>query len=254
MRFLPVLAKLAFAALAIALAIGGVAALGTRIGLWDAYNGLWRIFPWAVLAGALSFVLSLLWAVLALFLNVGRAARYGAIALIGSIAFLYTPVNDVVMLRTLPPIHDVSSDVMNAPQFKALLPERKSADTPASYEGPLTLDYQGKRTTVSALQKKYYAWVKPIAILTKVPVLYWRAFFAVKRMGWHLVGFDPVAGTIECTDTSFWFGFTDDIVIRVIKSGEGARLDIRSKSRLAGPDMGVNAYRIRSYVKELARR
>jgi uncharacterized protein (DUF1499 family) len=40
----------------------------------------------------------------------------------------------------------------------------------------------------------------------------------------------------------------------VVKSGEGARLDIRSKSRLAGPDMGVNAYRIRSYVKELARR
>jgi uncharacterized protein (DUF1499 family) len=73
-------------------------------------------------------------------------------------------------------------------------------------------------------------------------------------MGWHLVGFDPEAGTIECTDTSFWFGFTDDIVIRVVKSGEGARLDIRSKSRLAGPDMGVNAYRIRSYVKELARR
>ncbi len=254
MRFMPVLAKLAFAALAIALAIGGAAALGTRVGLWDPYNGLWRIFPWAVLAGALSFVLAFLWAVLALFLNQGRASGYGAIALVGSIAFLYTPVNDVVMLRTMPPIHDISSDVMNPPQFKALLPLRKSADTPASYEGPLTLNYDGKRTTVSALQKKYYGFIRPIAILTKVPVLYWRAFFAMKRMGWNLVAFDADAGTIECTDTSFWFGFTDDVVIRVIKSGEGARLDIRSKSRLAGPDMGVNAFRIKAYVKALARR
>jgi uncharacterized protein (DUF1499 family) len=85
-------------------------------------------------------------------------------------------------------------------------------------------------------------------------VLYWRAFFAVKKMGWHLVAFDPAEGRIECTDTSFWFGFTDDIVIRVMKSGEGARLDIRSKSRLAGPDMGVNAFRIRDFVHTLARR
>jgi len=254
MRFLPVLAKLAFAALAIALVIGGAAALGTRVGVWDPYNGLWRIFPWAVLAGALSFILALVWAVLALFLNVGRSARYGAVALIGSIAFLYTPIDGLVMLKTMPPIHDISSDVMNPPQFKALLPLRKSADTPASYEGPLTLTYDGKRTTVSALQKKYYNFIRPIAILTKVPVLYWRAFFAVKRMGWNLVGFDPEAGTIECTDTSFWFGNTYDIVIRVVKSGEGARLDIRSKSRLAGPDMGVNAFRIKAYVKELARR
>lgn len=254
MRFLPVLAKLAFAALAIALAIGGAAALGTRLGAWDAYNGLWRIFPWAVLAGGLSFAMAVLWAVPALFLNQGRSAGYGAIALVGAIAFLYTPVNDVVMLRTMPPIHDISSDVMNPPQFKALLALRKSADTPASYEGPLTLNYDGKRTTVSALQKKYYGFIRPIAILTKVPVLYWRAFFAMKRMGWHLVAFDPDTGLIECTETSFWFGLTDDIVIRVMQSGEGARLDIRSKSRLAGPDMGANAFRIKAYVKELARR
>ncbi len=254
MRFVPVLAKLAFTALVIAATMGGAAALGTRAGVWDPYNGLWRIFPWAVLAGALSFVLAFFWAALALFLNQGRAARYGAIALVGSIAFLYTPVYGIVMLRTMPPIHDISSDVSNPPQFSALLALRKSADTPASYEGPLTLRYRGKRTTVAALQKKYYGLIRPIAILTKVPVLYWRAFFTAKKMGWHLVAFDPTRGSIECTDTSFWFGFTDDIVIRVIPSGEGARLDIRSKSRLAGPDMGVNAERIRDFVKMLARR
>ncbi|HTO41454.1 MAG TPA: DUF1499 domain-containing protein [Rhizomicrobium sp.] len=254
MRFLPVLAKLAFAALAIALAVGGTAALGTRLGAWDPYNGLWRIFPWAVLAGAASFIFAFVWALLALFLNYGRGARYGALALVGSIAFLYVPINGIVMLRTMPPIHDISTDVGNAPQFSALLELRKSADTPAGYEGPLTLNFDGKRTTISALQKKYYGFIRPIAILTKVPVLYWRAFFAMKRMGWHLVAFDPAKGIIECTDTSFWFGLTDDIVIRVLPSGEGARLDVRSKSRLAGPDMGVNAFRIKAYVKELARK
>ena len=183
--------------------MGGAAALGTRAGVWDPYNGLWRIFPWAVLAGALSFVLAFFWAALALFLNQGRAARYGAIALVGSIAFLYTPVYGIVMLRTMPPIHDISSDVSNPPQFSALLALRKSADTPASYEGPLTLRYRGKRTTVAALQEEilrpHPAHRDPDksagALLARV--------FTAKKMGWHLVAFDPTHGSIECTDTEF---------------------------------------------------
>ncbi len=253
MRILPVIAKLSFAAFILAISIGGTAALGTRIGIWDGYVGLWRIFPWAVIAGALAFILSLLWGLVALFRNEGTATRYGVIALIGSIAFLYTPVNDLVMLSTMPPIHDISTDVANAPQYNVLLPLRKTADTPSSYEGPLELKFDGKKTTIAALQKRYYNDIRPVAILKQVPVLYWRAFEASKKMGWEIVDFNPARGTIEAIDRSFWFGFPSDIVLRVQPSGNGARLDVRSKSRMAGPDMGENAERIRAYMKQLAR-
>ena len=62
----------------------------------------------------------------------------------------------------------------------------------------------------------------------------------------------PDEGRIEATDTSFFFGFVSDIVIRVKPSGMGARLDIRSKSRVGDADGGSNAAEIRGYVKKLA--
>ncbi len=71
-------------------------------------------------------------------------------------------------------------------------------------------------------------------------------------MGWSIVAVVPDEGRIEATDTSFFFGFTDDIVIRVKPSGMGARIDIRSKSRQRENDAGANAERIRAYIKRLA--
>jgi uncharacterized protein (DUF1499 family) len=70
-------------------------------------------------------------------------------------------------------------------------------------------------------------------------------------MGWELVASDPIAGRIEATDTTFWFGFTDDIVIRVSPRGGGSRVDIRSVSRVGISDVGTNAARIRKYLAAL---
>jgi hypothetical protein len=71
-------------------------------------------------------------------------------------------------------------------------------------------------------------------------------------MGWRIVSVVPDSGRIEATDSDFWFGFTDDIVIRVKPAGMGARLDVRSKSRSRLNDRGENAERIRDFAKLLA--
>jgi uncharacterized protein (DUF1499 family) len=63
----------------------------------------------------------------------------------------------------------------------------------------------------------------------------------------------PADGRIEATDTTFWFGFKDDIVIRVTPADNGSRVDIRSVSRVGKSDVGMNAKRIRKYLKELKR-
>jgi hypothetical protein len=175
------------------------------------------------------------------------------IGLLGTAIVVGVPLSYARMAWTAPPIHDISTDIEYAPAFKALLPLRKGASNGPEYDGPklVTLS-SGKITTVTALQKKYYGDVVAWVGFTKPAKLFWRALNLANRMGWHVVAFDPKLGRIEATDTSFWFGFTDDIVIRVRQAGRiGARLDIRSKSRVGDSDYGRNAARLRSFLKTL---
>jgi uncharacterized protein (DUF1499 family) len=70
-------------------------------------------------------------------------------------------------------------------------------------------------------------------------------------MGWTMVAANAGEGRIEATDTTFWYGFKDDIVIRVTPAGAGSRLDVRSVSRVGRSDIGTNAKRIRKYLANL---
>src|SRR5438105_1945064 len=75
-----------------------------------------------------------------------------------------------------------------------------------------------------------------------------RALDAARRMGWTIMAADEAAGRIEASDRSRWFGFTDDIAIRIAAAGSGSRIDLWSWSRLGRSDFGVNAARIRGYL------
>jgi len=77
------------------------------------------------------------------------------------------------------------------------------------------------------------------------------ALAALHEMGWDLVAADATAGRIEATDTTFWFGFKDDVVIRVRPADGGSRVDVRSLSRVGVGDVGTNAKRIRAYLDVL---
>ncbi len=65
---------------------------------------------------------------------------------------------------------------------------------------------------------------------------------------WEITGTDSAAGRIEASATTSWFGFKDDIVIRITPQGpDSAVVDMRSKSRVGKSDVGANARRIRRY-------
>ncbi len=70
-------------------------------------------------------------------------------------------------------------------------------------------------------------------------------------MGWAIIAARPGDGRIEATDTTFWFGFRDDVVIRIRPEGKKTRLDIRSKSRVGRSDLGKNAARIDAFLKRM---
>ena len=66
-------------------------------------------------------------------------------------------------------------------------------------------------------------------------------------MGLEIVAVDRGAGLVEATATTFWFGFKDDIVVRVVGDGEGSKIDLRSMSRVGQSDVGANAARITDF-------
>ena len=78
-----------------------------------------------------------------------------------------------------------------------------------------------------------------------------RALAAAQQLGWTIVDSDAKSGRIEASESTRWFHFTDDIVIRVGASGAGSRVDIRSSSRYGTGDFGVNVRRVRRYIAAL---
>jgi len=257
MRFLAITGRLAFACFIAALVIGLVASFGTRFHLWNYQTGLLAIFPFCVYFGLAALALGISWGATALVINAGTAASYGATGLVGAVLVLALPmynIYEVDIAHAIPAIHDISTDTQHPPQFVTLLAERRGAPNGPGYDGAQkVVGPDGKLQSTTLLQKKYYSDIKPIGVLIKPAQLYARALAAVHATGWHIVAEVPAkdGGRIEATQTSFFFGFVSDIVVRVEPAGMGARLDIRSKSREGNSDLGANAANIRDFVKEL---
>ena len=134
------------------------------------------------------------------------------------------------------PIHDVSTDTANPPQFVAVMPLRAAAKAANS------TDYDAK---TAQLQKETYPDIGPLHLDLPPSQALDRTLAAARSMGWEIVASDPAQGRIEATATTFWFGFKDDIVVRLAAEGTGSRVDVRSLSRIGKSDVGANARRVR---------
>jgi uncharacterized protein (DUF1499 family) len=214
---------------------------GNRFGLWPypVSISLLRIAAYVAIAGAALALVGLLVPKLR-----AGGARTLAGALVVSIALFYFPWQFGQDAKSVPRIHDVSTDTENPPQFVAVVPLRAGAPNGPAYDGRETAE----------LQKKGYPDLGPLVLKMPVQVAFNRALDAAQAMGWDIAGSDAAAGRIEATATTLWFGFKDDIVIRVTPEGaEGvsSRVDVRSKSRVGRSDIGANAKRIRAYLASL---
>jgi hypothetical protein len=256
MRILPAIAKLSFAGFVLAFLIGLTASFGTKFGWWDYKLGLFTLFPWCVYIGLAGLALGIAWAATAAVNNNGAATRWGVLGLVGSAVVVSVPLYDLYSSWNSPPIHDVATDTANPPQFRAILALRSAANATNSpnYNGSAVIQWRGKSVSLAqATHEAYPDIFMNNGFLGTTPTkLYARALQAAQNMGWTIVAQNPNEGRIEATDSSFFFGLTDDIVIRVRPSGLGARLDIRSESRVGEADGGDNAARIRAYFKALA--
>ncbi|MEN2752611.1 DUF1499 domain-containing protein [Psychrobacter sp. FBL11] len=163
------------------------------------------------------------------------------VAVIFSAIAIIVPLSMMDTAKSVPPIHDISTDLTNPPKFVAIVPLRADAPNPVEYAGEETAEQQ--RNAYPELQTLTYTQSKSELIKATEQ--------AAVNLGWDLVNVDASTGIVEATDSTTWFGFKDDIVIRVTDKGSERLVDIRSKSRVGGSDLGANAERIRSFIEEL---
>ena len=239
LRYSPLLA-LALAVIASALL--AVGPIGWRAGWWHFRFAFLTLMPWAAYFGIAALVVS----VLTLLLGRSRIESRGiAIAIVAFTAgglIAYVPWHYDQIRQQAPPIHDITTDPDNPPAFVAVAALREAA-------GPDRVAYEGAR--VAEQQRLAYPDIQPLTLALAPAAAFNRALDTAQRMGWTIVAADDAAGRIEASDTSRWFGFTDDIVIRIIPSASGSRIDLRSSSRVGRSDFGVNAARVERYLSAL---
>jgi hypothetical protein len=257
MRFQLLAARTALAALALGAVLAAMAVAGVRLGQLSDAAGTNLMIP-ATSLGLLALGLSLAWLWSALSRNEGAGKRVGLIALVGTLAFLYSPLMYVYYGFVALPIHDATTDPEDPPQYVALAKE-PSANSRA-YDGQRRIPYsgtdaryRGSEVTVDyAFHDKYPRLTKPHSgLLVSPQKAFWRAYGVVQKLGWTIMDSSEKDLRIEATDRSFWFGRTSDIVIRVRQAGAiGSRVDVRSMSREGGPDHGRNVERLKAFFSE----
>jgi uncharacterized protein (DUF1499 family) len=143
----------------------------------------------------------------------------------------------------VPPIHDITTDTANPPQFDAVIALREAdgAQNPPEYSG----------AEAAQKQNESYPDIKTIVLNDPADFIFENAVTVSQNMGWEIVAQNIDTGHIEATATTPFVGFKDDVVIRIRADGPETMVDVRSKSRIGGGDAGVNAKRIREFSRQL---
>lgn len=137
-----------------------------------------------------------------------------------------------------PPIHDITTDTDDPPLFDAAHQVR--------LEGSNPLDI--KPDSIAA-QLESYPELASIETSLSEEKAFEKASDIATLLEWNVYNSDPRIGVLEASYTSFWFGFVDDIVIRVRRTDSGSVVDLRSVSRVGVGDLGANAKRIRAFIQ-----
>jgi fatty-acyl-CoA synthase len=243
-----------------------LAALGVKFGWWDWKIGLGTLI---VTWGPRLLIASLVLAALALLVTSIRRPRVGVGAALVALLIPAAGLGYMQYVRSntaaIPPIHDVATNIEDPPVFSPALMQARQASganpvhpltAPLSsieaYKGPRFADRHTR--SVGDLGREAYPDLRPLTV-TAPP----ERVFAVLReeaqeRGWTIATEDPGAGTLEATAETFWFGFKDDVAVRVRPGAAPNQLqiDARSTSRVGLSDMGANAARLRDYLEDVA--
>lgn len=240
--FAGVLAVLAVVGAIISVGLLAAGPIVWRLDWWHYRVGLLWLMPGAASFGGAAAVTGIVSLALGFGVMRRRAAVSALLAVLGGTVAIGVPWSWVQMRGAHPPINDITTDTERPPAFKTAASLRKGL-------GVNSVDYGG--AAVARQQQAAYADIVPVRTALAPAAAYAKALAAAEGMGWTVSAKEEGEGRIEASDRTRWFGFTDDIVIRVEADAAGSRIDIRSQSRLGRGDFGANARRVRAYLAAL---
>ena len=238
---------------AVVLGVGAVAAavlaaLGSATEMWSFRSGLTalRYLFFAAAAGALLGLIGLIMA--------RRRAKLmlaNLIALVVALGFVLYLGNLVRIARSVPAIHDASTDLDDLPQFTRLKVRADNLENIPD-EGRPELKALPPEERWKALHRAHYSDLRTVRLATPPAQTVRRVAALAAERGWETALVDD--DRVEATATSTFFRFKDDVVVRVRPAPDGGSLvDMRSISRVGGSDVGMNAKRIRAFLADLQR-
>jgi uncharacterized protein (DUF1499 family) len=183
----------------------------------------------------------------AIWQNGSRGMGRILLAFLISTLLLAYPAYLALQYRKLPPIHDITTDPIDPPKYEALARLRAGEGAnPAAYAGLYAAEQQ----------QIAYPDIEPVNVDITPQRAYDIVLDLVNKRRWRVVDARPPQpprreGHIEAVARTPIMGFRDDVVVRVVADGEGARVDVRSSSRYFSHDIGANAARIARLIEDI---
>jgi Protein of unknown function (DUF1499) len=225
--------------------------LGSGFGFWPWQNGLAAVF-YSPFVAAVAFLLGILF--------IWRGGKTGKprrpllwLATLVGLIYLGWMASLAIKASSVPAIHDISTDLADAPTFQTLAIRADNLDNiPGADDDEMKGMSPMQRWTL--LHQKAYGDIRSVRINQSVNAVMAKAARVAEDRDWEIVSNIPSEGRLEATATTALFRFKDDVVLRVrpTQDGTGSIVDMRSVSRVGQSDLGVNAERVRAFLADLS--
>jgi uncharacterized membrane protein YgdD (TMEM256/DUF423 family) len=227
-----------------------IAAVGAGQEAWH-FRIAFTVLRYAFFAAIAGAVLGLLGLILA-----RRARKAGLmlpnlVAVVAALGFVLFLGSQIRTARTVPAIHDVATNLDDLPQFTRLKVREDNLESVPDMDRP-ELKALAPDARWKAIHREAYGDLKTLRVPMSPEDTIRRAAELARERGWAVAHQDLRGGVLEATDTTFFFRFKDDVVVRARPApGGGSLVDMRSISRVGGSDVGVNAARVRAFLADL---
>jgi len=232
-----------------------LAALGTKWEFWSWHFGLetmvhsagfWLIFT-CLVTGVLALAAILVHRLMVReWFGVISPSVWAVLIGVGGLIWLYALVQ---ARETTPPLLDVTTDLVDPPHFSASFVDRRDPTLNSlDYNAHVFADGRSYRAVQAETYPHIASWVSD----ESSDALYRRAISQARFLGWRIGTASEPAGMFEASTESFWFGFKDDVVVRIrARETGGSVLDVRSVARDYVHDLGRNANRVEDFLERL---
>ena len=217
-----------------------ISVMGFRFEIFSFIFSLLTLTKYAIYTSLIALVLSLI-----AFGNLIGRSNYSSILnnlfnIIINIVLVVYFFNNIIALKSNPVINDISTNYDDFIEFKIYKNHNLFTDE-------------------HILLQKYGGFNKPNSKIISFQVInktLAEVFNAsqniINEMGLKITYSNLEEGLIEAVDSSFWYGFKDDIIIRIEKLiSDEIKVDVRSASRIGKSDFGVNSMRIKDFYQRL---